>query len=211
MEDKNQLPPEELDTDKELDKQNKQEQKEQKKVENKKALKTVVTSVICTLLFIIILLLLVLLGLKKCMGRVPDNGGDLSSSSSEPPSGPKYDYDTTSLNDKFKKIVQTHFDGPGGIVDTVKEVKVVTYDDQYDDGYFSLDITVLTDSNNLYLYQAFKAYYPEDKSTFDNVISYLLLDTTSDIPSLPSVKILSEVVSSNKYDMTLSNVDLSSG
>ena len=168
MEDDNQLLPEEID---------KQSQKEQKKEENKKTLKTVIISVICTLLFIIILLLLVLLGLKKC---APTNNG--TSTSSEPPSGPKYDYDTVSLNDKFKAIVKGYMDGPGGMdPDNITEVKAVTYVDNYDDGNFSLNISVLSESNKLYVYKAYKAFYPEDKSGFDNLISYLLLDTTPNV------------------------------
>ena len=162
----------------EPEKQNKQDQKEQKQEENKKALKTVIISVICTLLFIIILLLLVLLGLKKC-ANVPDNG---ASTSSEQPSGPKYDYDTVSLNDKFKAIVKGYMDGPGGMdPDNITEVKSVTYVDNYNDGNFSLNISVISESNKLYVYKAYKAFYPEDKSGFDNLISYLLLDTTPNV------------------------------
>ena len=166
----NQLPPEQLEQE-----EQKQEQKEQKKEENKKTLKTVISSIVCTLLFIIILLLLILLGLKKCAST---NNGGLALS--EAPSGPKYNYDNVKLDDKFKKIVQTHLDGPGGIPDTVSEVKIVTYTNNYDDGYFTLNITALSESNNLYLYNAIKVYYPDDKSSFDNLISYLLLDDTPD-------------------------------
>ena len=158
-------------------KQNKQDQKEQKKEENKKTLKTVIISVICTLLFIIILLLLVILGLKRC---APNNNG--VSTSSEPSSGPKYDYDTVKLNDKFKAIVTSYMNGPGGMdPDNITEVKSVTYVDNYDDGNFSLNISVLSESNKLYVYKAYKAFYPEDKSGFDNLISYLLLDTTPNV------------------------------
>ena len=168
--DNKQLQPEELN------KQNKQTQKEQKKEENKKTLKTVIISIICTLLFIVILLLLVFLGLKKC---APNNSG---LSSSEQPSGPKYDYDAVKLNDKFKAIVKGYMDGPGGMdPDNITEVKSVTYVDNYDDGNFSLNISVVSESNKLYVYKAYKAYYPEDKTKFDNLISYLLLDTTPNV------------------------------
>ena len=161
-----------------MEQENKKNTKEEKQEENKKTLKTVIISVICTFLFIIILLLLILLGLKKC-ARVPDNSG---LSSSEQPSGPKYDYDTVSLNDKFKAIVKGYMDGPGGMdSDTITEVKAVTYTDNYDDGNFSLNISVLSESNKLYVYKAYKAFYPEDKSGFDNLISYLLLDTTPNV------------------------------
>ena len=181
MDEENKLPPEELKTEKELDKQDKQEQKEQKKEENKKTLKTVVTSVICTLLFIIILLLLILLGLKKCGASVPDIGDD-TSISSEPPSGPKYDYDTNKLNDKFLKIVESYMNGPGGMdPDKPVAVKVVTYTDNYEAGNFSLNISVISTNNKLYLYKAYKAFYPNDKSNFDNLISYLLLEDTPNI------------------------------
>ena len=157
-------------------KQNNQDQKEQKRVENKKTLKTVVFSVICTLLFVVILLLLVILGIKRC---APTNS-DLSSS--EPPSGPKYDYDTVKLNEKFKAIVKGYMDGPGGMdPDNITEVKSVTYVDNYNDGNFSLNISVISESNKLYVYKAYKAFYPEDKSGFDNLISYLLLDTTPNV------------------------------
>lgn len=174
MEEENKLPPEELEQ------QDKQGRKEQKKEENKKTLKTVIISVICTLLFIIILLLLVILGLKRC---APTNNG--ASISSEQPSGPKYDYDTVSLNDKFKAIVKGYMDGPGGMdPDNITEVKSVTYIDNYDDGNFSLNISVLSESNKLYVYKAYKAFYPEDKSKFDNLISYLLLDDTPNVFTL---------------------------
>ena len=172
MLEENKLPPEELEQV-----EQKQEVKEQKKEENKKTLKTVIISVICTLLFIIILLLLVILGMKRC---APTNSG--ASTSSEPPSGPKYDYDTVSLNDKFKAIVKGYMDGPGGMdPDNITEVKSVTYVDNYDDGNFSLNISVVSSSNKLYVYKAYKAFYPEDKSGFDNLISYLLLDSTPDV------------------------------
>ena len=155
----------------------KQQEQGQQNKENKKTLKTVIISVICTLLFIIILLLLVILGMKRC---APNNSG--ASTSSEQPSGPKYDYDTVKLNDKFKAIVKGYMDGPGGMdPDNITEVKSVTYIDNYDDGNFSLNISVLSESNKLYVYKAHKAFYPEDKSGFDNLISYLLLDDTPNI------------------------------
>ena len=160
--DDNKLQPEELD--------------KQKQQENKKTLKTVIVSVICTLLFIIILLLLVILGMKRC---APANSGV---SSSEQPNGPKYDYDTVLLNDKFKAIVKGYMDGPGGMdSDNIAEVKSVTYVDNYNDGNFSLNISVVSSSNKLYVYKAYKAFYPEDKSGFDNLVSYLLLDSTPNI------------------------------
>ena len=172
MLEENKLPPEELEQV-----EQKQEVKEQKKEENKKTLKTVIISVICTLLFVVILLLLVILCMKRC---APINNGDASSG--EQSSGPKYDYDTTSLNDKFKAIVKGYMDGPGGMdPDTITEVKSVTYIDNYDDGNFSLNISVISESNKLYVYKAYKAFYPKDKSGFDNLISYLLLDTTPNI------------------------------
>ena len=172
MEEENKLPPEELEQE-----EQKKEAKEQKQEENKRTLKTVIISVICTLLFIIILLLLVILGMNRC---TPNNNGVLSSS--EQPSGPKYDYDTVSLNEKFKAIVKGYMDGPGGMdPDNITEVKSVTYVDNYDDGNFSLNISVTSESNKLYVYKAYKAFYPEDKSGFDNLISYLLLDTTPNV------------------------------
>ena len=163
---------------KELEQQEqKQESKEQKQEENKKTLKTIIISVICTLLFVVILLLFVILGLKRC---APTNNG--GNTSSEQPSGPKYDYDTTLLNDKFKAIVKGYMDGPGGMdPDNITEVKSVTYVDNYDDGNFSLNISVISESNKLYVYKVHKAFYPEDKSGFDNLISYLLLDSTPDV------------------------------
>ena len=171
MLEENKLPSEELE---QVDQ--KREQKEQKKEENKKTLKTVIISVICTLLFVVILLLLVILGMKRC---APTNS---VVSSSEQPSGPKYDYDTVSLNDKFKAIVKGYMDGPGGMdPDNITEVKSVTYVDNYSDGNFSLNISVVSSSNKLYVYKAYKVFYPEDKSGFDNLISYLLLDTTPNV------------------------------
>ena len=164
-------------TDEELEKQDKQEQKEEKKELAKRDLKIVITSIVCTLLFIIILLLLVLLGLKKCN---KDNSG--LSSNTDQGSSIKYDYDVVSLNDKFKAIVKGYMDGPGGMdPDNITEVKSVTYVDNYNDGNFSLNISVVSSSNKLYVYKAYKAFYPEDKSGFDNLISYLLLDSTPDI------------------------------
>lgn len=85
--------------------------------------------------------MLIVLGLKKC---APTNSG--VSTSSEQPSGPKYDYDTVLLNDKFKAIVKGYVDGPGGMdPDNITEVKSVAYVDNYDDGNFSLNISVLSD------------------------------------------------------------------
>ena len=149
----------------------------QQKDSNKKTVKTVAITVICTLLFIIILLLLILLGLKKCN---KDNSGLPSNTDKD--SSIKYDYDVVSLNDKFKRIVKGYMDGPGGMdSENITEVKAVTYIDNYNDGYFSLNISVISESNKLYVYKAYKAYYPVDKSGFDNLISYLLLDSTPDV------------------------------
>lgn len=164
--------------DEELEKQDKQEQKEEKKEQAKRDLKIVITSIVCTLLFIIILLLLVLLGLKKCN---KDNSG-LPSSSGTSSSSIKYDYDTVSLNDKFKAIVKDYMDGPGGMdQDNIVDIKTATYVDDYNDGYFSLNISATSENNKLYLYKASKVFYPVDKSRFDNLVSYLLLEDTPNI------------------------------
>lgn len=162
---------------KELEQQDKKEQKEEGNKQKKRDLKIAITSIVCTLLFIIILLLLVLLGLKKCN---KDNSG--LPSNTDQGSSIKYDYDVVSLNDKFKRIVKGYMDGSGGMdSDNITEVKAVTYIDNYNDGYFSLNISVISESNKLYVYKAHKAYYPVDKSGFDNFISYLLLDSTPDV------------------------------
>ena len=143
-------------SDEELERQDKQEQKEEKKELGKRDLKIVITSIVCTLLFIIILLLLVLLGLKKC-----NNDNSNFSSSSGSSSSIKYDYDTVSLNDKFKRIVKGYMDGPGGMdSDNITEVKAISYIDNYNDGYFSLNISAISENNKLYVYNANKAYYP---------------------------------------------------
>ena len=156
--------------------ENKQEES-QDSVDKKKTLRTVIITIICTLLFIVIILLLVLLGIKQC-SRATSSGP----SSSEQSSAPRYDYDNEKLDNKFKAIVKSYMDGPGCLdPDNLLEVKAVTYVDNYDDGYFSLNISVTGESNKLYLYKANKVFYPEDKSRFDNLISYLLLEDTPNI------------------------------
>ena len=156
MEDNNQLPPEELDSDKELDKQ---EQKEQKKEENKKTLKTVVTSVICTLLFIIILLLLILLCLKNCSGK-----GNNGQTSSEQP----IDTETTAkINKSFLDIVKRQMLFDGYDTDELTSVVAVTYEDS--DTTFDINIIASSESKVYF-------YYADDVNKGENInfVSYLL-------------------------------------
>ena len=164
MEDNNQLPSEQLDSDKELEQQDKQEQKEQKKEENKKTLKTVVISVICTLLFIIILLLLVILGLKKCANNV------VSSSSSNENTYVEI-YDNKKLNNVFKEIVkkQRKIDANEDIV--IKDIILVTY--SLNEDKFNLTITASTDEY-VFFYEATNCGYKDNVTGYDNLITYLL-------------------------------------
>ena len=57
----------------------------------------------------------------------------------------------------------------------------LSYIDDYDSGSFSLSISVLSETGRVYLYTADNVSYPEDKSKFDNLVSYLLLEDTPDI------------------------------
>lgn len=142
---------------------------EESKGKKKYTFKVAFISVICTLLFIIILLLFVLFGLKNCGHR---DGGSRTSSSGSP------SIDINKANDKFKKIVKEQMT-IDGFDDSLGDVKAVTYEDHYPN-YFNLDIYV-TGNNGLYTYHINNSSYPDDKSGYDNVISYLLLDNTPDI------------------------------
>ena len=174
MEDNSQLPPEELDANKDLDKQEQQEQQEQKKEENKKTLKTVITSVICTLLFIIILLLLILLGLKKCMGPVPDIGD--SSNNGNTSSQYVEIYDNKTLDNVFKKIVkeQRRIDTQDDVVDLIVPKDVIAVTCSENDNKFNLSITLTTEDNRMFFYSVNNCAYKEEVTGYDNLITYLL-------------------------------------
>ena len=165
MVEENKLPPEELEQE-----EQKQEAKEQKKEENKKTLKTVVTSVICALLFIIILLLLILLGLKKCMGRVPDIGD--SSNNDNTSSEYVEIYDNVTLNDVFKKIVSRHLFINFDENKEMSDIIAVTYTDNYPNK-FDLSITACTE-DEVFFYSITNCVYQNNVDGYDNLVTYLL-------------------------------------
>lgn len=120
---------------------------------------------------VVALIFLLFLGIQRCSGP-----------RSNPPSNPPYNYDVEKLDNKFKNIVNSYRLGPGGMsADNIIEVEAVTYADNYDSGNFSLSISVLSETGRVYLYTANNVSYPEDKSKFDNLVSYLLLEDTPDI------------------------------
>ena len=120
---------------------------------------------------IVAIIFLLFLGIQRCSGPSSHNS-----------SNPSINYDVEKLDNKFKSIVNSYRLGPGGMsADNIVEVEAVTYIDNYDSGSFSLSITVLSESNKVYLYTANNVSYPEDKSKFDNLVSYLLLEDTPDI------------------------------
>ena len=120
---------------------------------------------------VVALIFLLFLGIQRCSGP-----------RSNPPSNPPHNYDVEKLDNKFKNIVHSYRLGPGGMAsDNIIEVEAVTYTDNYDSGNFSLSISVLSETGRVYLYTANNVSYPEDKSKFDNFVSYLLLEDTPDI------------------------------
>lgn len=156
-------------TEEEL-KQQEIDNKEQNKEDNKdkkKTLKTVIISVVSTLLFIIILLLLILLCLKNCSKR---NNGDLSINGSGN-SGRQYNYDNELLDDKFKRIVNYERLYLGYEEEPTKVISII-YEDNYPNN-FSLAITA-SSLNTVYNYRITDYSYTGDKSSYDNVISYIL-------------------------------------
>ena len=159
----------------EFDKQqNKQEQKEDGKEKREQTLKVVITSSICTLLFIVILLLLVLLGLKKCQ---PVSNGDTSNSSSS--SQPVDTERNNRITDVFKDIVNKQMQLDGFDSDDIKNVVAVIYEDNYPT-QFGLNIIVNSETK-VYYYYASDVNYPEDKSGYDNFVSYLLMNTSNHV------------------------------
>ena len=150
--------------------QQKQEAKERKKEENRKTLKTVITSVICTLLFVIILLLLILLGLKKCMGRVPDIGD--SSNNDNTSSEYVEIYDNVTLNDVFKTIVNKHLFINFDENKEMSDIIAVTYTDNYPNK-FDLSITACTDEE-VFFYSITNCVYQNNVDGYDNLATYLL-------------------------------------
>ncbi len=120
---------------------------------------------------VVAIIFLLFLGIQRCSGPSSHNS-----------SNPSINYDVEKLDNKFKSIVNSYRLGPGGMSsDNIIEVEAVTYTDNYDSGAFSLSISVLSESNKVYLYTANNVSYPEDKSKFDNLVSYLLLEDTPDI------------------------------
>lgn len=120
---------------------------------------------------VVALIFLLFLGIQRCSGHSSHNS-----------SNPSINYDVEKLDNKFKNIVNSYRLGPGSMSsDNIIEVEAVTYTDNYDSGSFSLSISVLSETGRVYLYTANNVSYPEDKSKFDNLISYLLLEDTPDI------------------------------
>lgn len=144
---------------------NKEQNKENNK-DKKKTFKTVIISVISTLLFIIILLLIILLCLKNCSKR---NNDGLSNNSGS--SGPHYNYDNELLDDKFKRIVNHERLYLGYEEEPTKVISII-YEDNYPNN-FSLAITA-SSLNTVYNYRITDYSYTGDKSSYDNVISYIL-------------------------------------
>ena len=120
---------------------------------------------------VVAIIFLLFLGIQRCSGPSSHNS-----------SNPSINYDVEKLDNKFKSIVNSYRLGPGGMAsDNIIEVEAVTYTDNYDGGNFSLSITVLSETGRVYLYIANNVSYPEDKSRFGNLVSYLLLEDTPDI------------------------------
>ena len=162
-----------------LNEQDNNAQSNNNKQDNDNKKRRVIVSSICAILLLVIILLLILFGLKNCKGCA----SDIPNISSQ-----KHDYNEEKLDDKFKAIVNAYRVGPGSSEpDNIVEVEAVSYIDNYSSGTYSLSITVLSESNKVYEYKAVDAYYPEDKSRYDNLISYLLLDDTPDELSLGDI------------------------
>lgn len=163
----------------------------------KYTLKIVITTVISTLLFIATLLLFVLFGLKNC-------SGGRCESSNQSSLVMKYDYDVVKLDNKFKAIVKSYREDVNGFSsDTLSEVKAVTYVDDYDNGKFSLSISVTNTTDRLYLYKLENCSYPTNNDNFNNLIEYLLLDDTPNIfldgdTSIGECTLLNETINTNK-------------
>ena len=120
---------------------------------------------------VVAIIFLLFLGIQRCSGPSSHNS-----------SNPSINYDVEKLGNKFKIIVNSYRLGPGGMsADNIIEVEAVTYTDNYNSGSFSLSISVLSETGRVYLYTANNVSYPEDKSKFDNLISYLLLEDTPNI------------------------------
>lgn len=163
----------------------------------KYTLKIVITTVISTLLFIAALLLFVLFGLKNC-------SGGRCESSNQSSLVMKYDYDVVKLDNKFKAIVKSYREDVNGFSgDTLSEVKAVTYVDDYDNGKFSLSISVTNTTDKLYFYKLENCSYPSNKDSFNNLIEYLLLDDTPNIfldgdASVGECTLVNETINTNK-------------
>ena len=120
---------------------------------------------------VVAIIFLLFLGIQRCSGPTSQHS-----------SNPSINYDVEKLDNKFKNIVNSYRLGPGGMsADNIIEVEAVTYTDNYDSGAFSLSISVLSETGRVYLYTANNVSYPEDKSKFDNLVSYLLLEDTPNI------------------------------
>ena len=155
----------------ELEQQDKQEQKENNKEKRKQTLKTVVISVICTLLFVILLLLFVILCLKNCSAK----GNNEQTSSSQPIDTER----NNKITDVFLDIVNKQMTFDGYDADELTSVVAVTYEDNYPTN-FNLNIIVNSDSK-VYYYYASDVNYPDDKSGYDDFVSYLLMNTTDHV------------------------------
>ena len=153
-----------------MDKEKKNKQQEgnlERQEKMSSTFKVAMITVISTLLIIAILLLLILFGMKRCQSNT-------TSGSSEQPIDTERN---NKITDVFKDIVKKQMVTFGYDEDELKDVNVVSYEDNYPTS-FDLNIAISSDTK-VYYYYSSNVQYPDSKDGYDNFVSYLLLDSTS--------------------------------
>ena len=152
-------------SDEELKQTDKQDQsQEEKESSTKKA-----ASIFIGLDILLVVIIVLLLCLKSCKNSIPNNQDSTSGTSIDVERNNK-------ITDLFKKIVKKNLVANGYDDDYLTEINAITYTDNYPNN-FSLNISV-SSLSKVYYCSISDYPYEGETSTYDNFLSYLLLDTT---------------------------------
>ena len=150
---------------KKLKQQDKQEQPNQ---EEKKSSSKKIVSIFIGLDILLVIIIILLLCLKSCKNN---------NNAKESSDGTAIDVERNNkITDIFKKIVKKNLVANGYDDDYLTEINAITYIDNYPNN-FSLNISV-SSLSKVYYCSISDYPYEGESSTYDNFLSYLLLDTT---------------------------------
>lgn len=177
-------------TDKEL----KQEQLENKKEGNEEKKPLIKKIILGVIIFLLLsgIIFLILFGVSKC-SKASNKG---SSSSSEPTYTERYN--TSNLDNVFKKIVKASLDDYS-ISDDVNQIYAVTYiDNRLSNNTFDLEITASGNDNHFYYLSISNGKYEVENK---DLIPYLLDLTTYIIDGdidLVTYEVINETINTSK-------------